>query len=624
MLSGVARLALVLITLIAGSGWVVADEQSAENQAEDLYPMVFPVAGRHSFTDSFGVPRGDGRSHQGIDIFADKLTPVVAVANGTIRTVGLGERSGRYIVVEHSDGWLSYYLHLNNDSPGTDDGLRDDPVAGIKVGATVQAGDLLDYVGDSGNAESTPSHLHFELHRPGGAVSNPYPHLLGADGVPSSQIDTARQSASPPAPATLDTVTLGHFDPGGGFAAGLWVHSDTAYLGTWGRPGACPSSGVRMIDVTDLEEPQQIGSLASGDEYPGTDTDSVWAGPIETGSFVGDVAVIAVSLCDNGEQARIGDDFRGLALYDVTNPAQPELLSIYDSGARTQGVHDLDVVARSDGRVLVAATVMQSFLHTDGRQGDIRLIDISNPWHPIEVGDWDFRRDGPPEEVAQLLDDVGDEELHAHSVSFAEGGSQLWVANWDAGAVLLDIDDLAAPAPLTRIQQAPSDEGNIHSVLADAENEFVVLTSEDFYPEEAGSHDSGWGRLAIVDSAGRLLADFAAGDGTPETGDEVALDGFHTAHDAELHDGRLYVSYYSDGVRIVDLSDPTSPVEIGYFIPPPTPDPQGYWVAPDGTRSFPMVWGVHMADDVLFVSDMNSGLWIARYTGDDPVAPRPS
>jgi hypothetical protein len=74
----------------------------------------------------------------------------------------------------------------------------------------------------------------------------------------------------------------------------------------------------------------------------------------------------------------------------------------------------------------------------------------------------------------------------------------------------------------------------------------------------------------------------------------------------------------------VDLSDPTDPVEIGYFIPPPTTDPQGYWVAPDGTRSLPMVWGVHMADDVLFVSDMNSGLWIARYTGDDPVAPHPS
>ncbi len=624
MLSGVARLALALVTLSAGSGWIVASGRAAEAQTESLYPMVFPVAGRHSFTDTFGATRGDGRSHQGIDIFADKLTSVVAVADGTIRTLVVGERSGRYIVVEHSDGWLSYYLHLNNDSPGTDDGARNEPVAGIRVGATVKAGDLLDYVGDSGNAESTPSHLHFELHRPGGAVTNPYPHLLRAAGASSSQIDTALQSASVPAPTTLDTVTLGRFDPGGGFAAGVWVHSDVAYLGTWGRPGACPASGVRMIDVTDFEEPQQIGSLATGDEYPGTDTDSVWAGSIETDSFVGDVVVIAVSLCDNSEQSRIGDGFRGLALYDVTNPAQPQLLSIYDSGARTQGVHDLDVVARSDGRVLVAATVMQSFLHTEGRQGDVRLIDISNPWHPIEVGDWDFRRDAPPEEVAQLLDDVGDEELHAHSVSFVEGGYQLWVANWDAGAVLLDIDDLAAPGLLSRIQQAPSGEGNVHSVLSDGVNEFVVLASEDFHPEEVGGHAAGWGQLAIVDSAGRPLAGFVAGDGEAETDDDVALDGFHTAHDAQLHDGRLYVSYYSDGVRIVDLSDPTDPVEIGYFIPPPTTDPQGYWVAPDGTRSLPMVWGVHMADDVLFVSDMNSGLWIARYTGDDPVAPHPS
>ncbi|MDX2344364.1 MAG: hypothetical protein QNL12_11855, partial [Acidimicrobiia bacterium] len=62
---------------------------------------------------------------------------------------------------------------------------------------------------------------------------------------------------------------------------------------------------------------------------------------------------------------------------------------------------------------------------------------------------------------------------------------------------------------------------------------------------------------------------------------------------------------------------PAAPAEIGYFVPPPSVDPQDYWTAPDGTKSFPMVWDVLVDGDRLYISDMNSGLWIARFTGDD-------
>lgn len=611
-----SRLAVVVVVLCSGTAW--ATVETAALPAQELYAMSFPLDGPHAFTDTFGAARPGDRLHQGADIFADKLTPVVAVADGTIRRVAIGERSGRYIVLEHNDGWVSYYLHLNNDHPGTDDGLLDEGVPGITVGAKVKAGDLLDYVGDSGNAESTPSHLHFELHQPSGVVVNPYPHLLAADGASAGQVDAALEGTDEFLSATGSTAVVGHFDPGDGFAAGIAVHGDTAYLGTWGRPDFCPAAGVRMIDVADPADPQLVSVIASGEEFPDSDTDSVWVGSVDTETFTGDVAVVAVSLCDNGEINRRQDSFRGLAIYDVTDPADTRLLSTIHSGELTQGVHSVDATVRSDGQVLVAATVMQSLLHTEGLQGDVRLVDISDPMDPIESADWDFRRDASGDGAAELVAATDQEQLHAHTVAFTAGGERLWVANWDAGAVLLDVGDPGAPAVANWINQAGSAEGDVHSVVSDVGMGMVILSSEDLYPRSDGDHEAGWGYQSILDLTGAPISEFAAGGAPVSTGTTGSLDGYHTAHDAQLVDGRLYSSWYSSGMRIVDVSDPADPVEIGFFVPPPSVDPQGYWLAPDGSSRMAMVWEVHVAGDLIFVSDMNSGLWIVRYLGDEP------
>lgn len=616
------KLGVMSCLLIAGS--ILTPIASAAAQAADtvdLYPMMFPVGGSHSFADTFGAPRSDGRQHQGADIFADKMVPVLAVADGTISSIAIGERAGRYIVVTHNDGWRSYYLHLNNDTPGTDDGLLDERVEGIAVGAKVVAGQVLDFVGDSGNAETTPSHLHFELHAPDGTVVNPTPHLLLATGVPVDEIDlvntTPSPAASAPVPETRNTELLGHFEPGDGFAAGLAVHADVAYMGTWGRRTACPATGVRLIDVADPAAPLALGAIATGEEFPETDTDSVWVGSIDAEAFSGDLAVVAVSLCNSSWRSRYGDEFRGLAIYDVTNTQNPKLLSTIHTGDRTQGVHEVDVVSRSDGRVLAAVTVMQAALHTEAQLGDVRLVDITDPTNPVEVSDWDFRTDGPADEVAALLDAGPNVEIHSHSVAFAAGGRRLWVGNWDAGATLLAIDDPAQPQIVDRVAETASDEGNLHTVVSDASRGVVVVASEDLYPSNEGIHQAGWGHQVVLDLTGQPIGRFLGPAGDPESGEEIPMDGFYSAHDFEIHDGLLFSSWYSGGLRIVDLTEPAEPTEIGYFVPPPTADPQGYWVAPDGSKSFAMVWDVHVDGDRIYVSDMNSGLWIARYSGAD-------
>lgn len=144
--------------------------------------LIFPVAGEHTLTDSFGDSRGRGnRRHEGIDILAEKGTPVVAVADGVVRWVQR-DPAGHCcaVALRHGGGWRTRYLHLDNDTPGTDDGRRVGIAAGVAPGTRVRQGQLLGWVGDSGNAETTVPHLHFELRLADGTPLDPHRRLRTA------------------------------------------------------------------------------------------------------------------------------------------------------------------------------------------------------------------------------------------------------------------------------------------------------------------------------------------------------------------------------------------------------------------------------------------------------------
>ncbi len=154
-------------------------------------PMVFPVLGPTSYSDNWLACRsGCARMHMGQDLMGPKMSPLVAAFDGVVTSLSRDGGSGNYLVLSAdrgpAAGWSAVYVHVNNDTPGTDDGRGTEAFAfpaGIEVGARVLAGQLVGWRGDSGNAESTGPHLHMELRRGSGwrgTVYNAYPSLRAA------------------------------------------------------------------------------------------------------------------------------------------------------------------------------------------------------------------------------------------------------------------------------------------------------------------------------------------------------------------------------------------------------------------------------------------------------------
>jgi peptidoglycan LD-endopeptidase LytH len=126
--------------------------------------MTCPVAAPNSFIDSWHFPRdGGARLHEGADMFGEEGAPLVAVTNGRITYAGVGVTAGNYLKLTGDDGHEYWYLHNEKN---------------IVTSGRVRVGELIAVLGDTGNAQGTSPHLHFEYHPSGGEPVNPYPLLV--------------------------------------------------------------------------------------------------------------------------------------------------------------------------------------------------------------------------------------------------------------------------------------------------------------------------------------------------------------------------------------------------------------------------------------------------------------
>ena len=119
---------------------------------------------RQSIADTWQAARGEGRKHEGQDIFATRGTPILSATSGYIYNIGENNLGGQTVSVIGKGGRVYYYAHL------------DSYARGIKIGDRVTTRTVLGYVGTTGNAQGTPPHLHFGIYTSSGAI-NPLPML---------------------------------------------------------------------------------------------------------------------------------------------------------------------------------------------------------------------------------------------------------------------------------------------------------------------------------------------------------------------------------------------------------------------------------------------------------------
>ena len=178
-----------------------------------VLPIELPIDGVGQILNTFGEPRSGGRTHEGTDILAPKMTPILAVTDGSIDSITLPEAWWGYALYLRDDaGYRYHYLHIDNDTPGTDDGAGGPDHAfapGISRGLRVTQGQHMAWVGDSGNAENVGAHLHFEIHLPDGTPIDPYDSLIGATKI--GQFDpAAATNASPTINADKGLMAAGN------------------------------------------------------------------------------------------------------------------------------------------------------------------------------------------------------------------------------------------------------------------------------------------------------------------------------------------------------------------------------------------------------------------------------
>jgi len=393
---------------------------------------------------------------------------------------------------------------------------------------------------------------------------------------------------------------LGHFNPGVGANADVVAHRGHAYLGSW-IGNDCMSNGVRILDLKNPRSPQHVGTFADAASEPdlaGTWTEKIGVRHVRSKAFKGDLAVTSVQACTTSSSA-----VRGFALYDVTDPANPQRLSLVETEPQTRGSHEIYMETRGNKAYVYTAVISSEHLTSpDGvtpGNPDFRIYDVSDPRNPVQVGGWGAWAElgvhpmsGPP----------GLNRNHVHSVIVDGNARRAYLSYWDLGTVILDITDPTDPKFLGRTSFQPGEVGNAHSAWTAKGGKILVQTHESF--GAPGSPNVGV--PSIWDISNPMSPIRLSTFSRPEF-----IDLGETVHDPKVRGNTLYLSWYQEGVVKLDISRPASPKLLSQTVPP------AYFTNPDwslcvGPPPCSSIWGVYIHRNYVLASDEAQGLWILK------------
>jgi hypothetical protein len=325
-----------------------------------------------------------------------------------------------------------------------------------------------------GAVTDDPSGQHSGTGFDGSGMSAVEPFLGGQN--PASQAQRRARGVSLVGALKLDPFNLGvHGD--------VAVWKDLAFIGKWRE--ACPGTGVDIIDVKDPTSPVKIADTL---DYADTSMEDMQVMKIRGRDILG------IGLQDCGNSATEGTV--GLELYDITNPRNPQFLSLFngeDFGLEAEHghVHEFDMTRTPDGRTLalLASPDLEALTASppdfvDGI-GDLLIVDITDPSNPTLLSHWGVLQE-PALGLSVYLSVLsgGDARTLDHSVRANKDGTLAYVSYWDAGFIILDISDPADPLFVGRAAYMPGEEGNAHSVDESPSGRILAAADEDFSPFE--------------------------------------------------------------------------------------------------------------------------------------------
>jgi hypothetical protein len=346
-------------------------------------------------------------------------------------------------------------------------------------------------------------------------------------------------------------------------AADIWAYGDYAYLGTF----SCSLQGVRVVDISDPTTPQLATTIPAPAVSRVNDVKVAW---VSTPSFDG------VLMAHSSEACGLGG-FSGFRLYDATDPTNPGFLSSF--GARD--VHNLYLYAVEDRAYVLLAIPLGEVFGTGGHPfSDLLIVNVTDPTDPRLEGAWTIGRDAglafgapgftdpnlppgsdcTPPAGTPILCRGDSPAVFLHDVWVREDGQVAYLSYWDAGLVLIDISDPANPVflgygrePLT----FGSDEGNAHAAVPARGGDLVLVADEDFQPGP-------YGFLRIFDTSDPSnpvqIGAFATEKSLINTPVSATIHNIYVVGDV------AFLSWYEEGIRVVDFSDPTQPQEIAGFL----------------------------------------------------------
>ncbi len=395
------------------------------------------------------------------------------------------------------------------------------------------------------------------------------------------------------APLNKNMEQVGHLDLASTSISDVWAHGDYAYLaGLGGTP-------VQIVDISDPANPAVVATAASPDPF--CSSQDVKVETVNTRYFKGDLMAVAGERC-----------FSGLQLWDVSDPTQPELLSAInalDDPGQPEFIHNVYIFEQGNRAYVIGVSgffEVFSLLQYGFTLGDVLVVDVTDPENPQTVGDWGAGKDGglaygtpffppffppgsdctPPPGGVELCRGDDFPGVVAHDVWVNEQGTIAYVSYWDAGVVVLDVSDPTDPTSVGVAFEPLDSEGNAHVAVPAHGGNLLVVGDEDFTAEP-------WGFMRFFDTSDPSnpveVGTFATDNSLnhPQAPFPVSF----SAHNVIVRGNRAFISWYNDGIRVLDFAQPDAVREIAAF-------------TPGGNASF---WGVYVHHNLVLGSDVVGG-----------------